>query len=93
MTASTTEYDLSDAPTSHARLLGWIASVAELTQPDRIHLVRRSDDEWRQLTDALVDAGTLVRLDKKPNLFWALTDPTDVARVEERTFICLGRRG
>ena len=88
MTASTTEYDLSDAPTSHARLLGWIASVAELTQPDRIHWCDGSDDEWRQLTDALVDAGTLVRLDKKPNLFWALTDPTDVARVEERTFIC-----
>ncbi|HET6685842.1 MAG TPA: phosphoenolpyruvate carboxykinase (GTP) [Jiangellaceae bacterium] len=88
MTASTTEYDLSDAPTSHARLLGWIASVAELTQPDRIHWCDGSDDEWRQLTDALVDAGTLVRLDKKPNSFWALTDPTDVARVEERTFIC-----
>ena len=52
MTASTTEYDLSDAPTSHARLLGWIASVAELTQPDRIHWCDGSDDEWRQLTDA-----------------------------------------
>ncbi|MGH8838889.1 MAG: phosphoenolpyruvate carboxykinase (GTP) [Jiangellaceae bacterium] len=88
MTASTTEYDLSDAPTSHARLLGWIASVAELTQPESIHWCDGSDDEWRQLTDALVDAGTLVRLDKKPNSFWATTDPTDVARVEERTFIC-----
>jgi phosphoenolpyruvate carboxykinase (GTP) len=88
MTASTTEYDLSDAPTSHARLLGWIASVAELTQPESIHWCDGSDDEWRKLTDALVDAGTLVRLDKKPNSFWATTDPTDVARVEERTFIC-----
>ena len=89
MTASTTaEYDLSDAPTNHARLLGWIASVAELTQPRAIHWCDGSDDEWRQLTDALVDAGTLVRLDKKPNSFWARTDPTDVARVEERTFIC-----
>jgi phosphoenolpyruvate carboxykinase (GTP) len=88
MTASTTEYDLSDAPTSHARLLGWIASVADLTQPESIHWCDGSDDEWRQLTDALVDAGTLIRLDKKPNSFWARTDPTDVARVEERTFIC-----
>jgi phosphoenolpyruvate carboxykinase (GTP) len=88
MTASTTEYDLSEAPTSHARLLGWIASVADLTQPESIHWCDGSDDEWRQLTDALVDAGTLIRLDKKPNSFWARTDPTDVARVEERTFIC-----
>ena len=88
--AATTEYDLSDAPTNHQRLLGWIASVAELTQPESIHWCDGSDDEWRRLTDALVDAGTLVRLDeeKKPNSFWARTDPTDVARVEERTFIC-----
>ncbi|MGH3926274.1 MAG: phosphoenolpyruvate carboxykinase (GTP), partial [Pseudonocardiaceae bacterium] len=88
--AATTEYDLSDAPTNHQRLLGWIASVAELTQPAGIHWCDGSDDEWRRLTDALVEAGTLVRLDeeKKPNSFWARTDPTDVARVEERTFIC-----
>ncbi|HMG30458.1 MAG TPA: phosphoenolpyruvate carboxykinase (GTP) [Jiangellaceae bacterium] len=88
--AATTEYDLSDAPTNHQRLLGWISSVAELTQPESIHWCDGSDDEWRRLTDALVEAGTLVRLDeeKKPNSFWARTDPTDVARVEERTFIC-----
>jgi phosphoenolpyruvate carboxykinase (GTP) len=89
MTADiTSAYDLTEAPTSHQRLLGWIAAVAELTEPNGIHWCDGSDEEWTQLTDGLVEAGTLVRLDKKPNSFWARTDPTDVARVEERTFIC-----
>src|SRR5690606_11846563 len=81
---------LDQAPTSHRRLLAWVREVAELTQPDRIHWCDGSDDEWTALTDALVETGTLVRLnpEKKPNSFWARTDPTDVARVEERTFIC-----
>lgn len=83
-------HDLDDAPTSHARLLAWVREVADLTQPDRIHWCDGSDEEWTALTDELVDAGTLTRLnpEKKPNSFWARTDPTDVARVEERTFIC-----
>jgi phosphoenolpyruvate carboxykinase (GTP) len=78
------------APTSHARLAAWVAEVAELTQPDRVHWCDGSDEEWAKLTDALVDVGTLVRLDpdKKPNSFWCASDPTDVARVEDRTFIC-----
>src|ERR1700754_3415650 len=82
--------DLDDAPTSHPRLLAWVREIAELTQPDRIQWCDGSDEEWAALTDELVDAGTLVRLnpEKKPNSFWARTDPTDVARVEERTFIC-----
>ena len=82
--------DLDDAPTSHRRLLAWVRSVAELTKPDRIHWCDGSDAEWTAVTDELVDAGTLVRLnpEKKPNSFLARTDPTDVARVEERTFIC-----
>ena len=83
-------HDLDEAPTSHRKLLAWVREVAELTQPDRIHWCDGSDEEWTALTDLLVDAGTLVRLnpEKKPNSFWARTDPTDVARVEERTFIC-----
>jgi phosphoenolpyruvate carboxykinase (GTP) len=89
MTAdTTTDYDLTDAPTSHQRLLGWVAAVAELTEPLDIYWCDGSEEEWVRLTDGLVGAGTLVRLDKKPNSFWARTDPTDVARVEERTFIC-----
>ncbi|HEX6339381.1 MAG TPA: phosphoenolpyruvate carboxykinase (GTP) [Jiangellaceae bacterium] len=83
-------HNLDDAPTSHPRLLAWVREVAELTRPARIHWCDGSDAEWTALTDQLVEAGTLVRLnpEKKPNSFWARTDPTDVARVEERTFIC-----
>jgi len=81
---------LDQAPTSHQKLLSWVREVAELTTPDEIVWCDGSQEEWRRLTDELVEAGTLVRLagDRKPNSFWARTDPTDVARVEERTFIC-----
>jgi phosphoenolpyruvate carboxykinase (GTP) len=62
--------------------------VAELTTPDRVVWVDGSDEEWTRLTDELVEAGTFTRLAKKPNSFWAASDPDDVARVEQRTFIC-----
>ncbi|TDD43129.1 phosphoenolpyruvate carboxykinase (GTP) [Kribbella antibiotica] len=85
-----TAYDLSGAPTKHAGLLAWVAEVAELTQPDAIHWVTGSDEEYAVLTQGLIDGGTMVRLNeaKKPNSFWVRTDPSDVARVEQRTFIC-----
>jgi phosphoenolpyruvate carboxykinase (GTP) len=81
---------LSVAPTSHESLLSWVNDVAALTTPDRIVWCDGSEDEWIRLTDELVANGCLVRLDpvKRPNSFWARTDPSDVARVEERTFIC-----
>ncbi|MFI7541058.1 phosphoenolpyruvate carboxykinase (GTP) [Actinoplanes sp. NPDC049599] len=81
---------MSVPPTAHTKLLTWVDEVAALTTPDRVVWCDGSDDEWTRLTDALVDAGSLVRLDpvKRPNSFWARTDPGDVARVEERTFIC-----
>src|SRR5690349_1536219 len=81
---------MSVPPTAHAKLLNWVDEVAALTTPDRVVWCDGSDEEWTRLTDALVDAGSLVRLDaaKRPNSFWARTDPGDVARVEERTFIC-----
>jgi phosphoenolpyruvate carboxykinase (GTP) len=76
--------------TTHGRLQAWVDEVAALTEPDDIHWCDGSPDEWADLTERLVEAGTLVRLDpaKKPNSFWCASDPTDVARVEDRTFIC-----
>ncbi|WP_020524840.1 phosphoenolpyruvate carboxykinase (GTP) [Catelliglobosispora koreensis] len=89
MTAATTP-GLVNTPTTHPRLLAWVREVAELATPDDIYWCDGSDAEWQRLTSQLVQAGTLVKLneDKKPNSFWARTDPSDVARVEERTFIC-----
>ena len=79
---------LETAPTTHERLLGWVREVAELTTPERVAWVDGSPAEWTRLTDKLVEAGTFTRLEKKPNSFYAASDPTDVARVEDRTFIC-----
>jgi phosphoenolpyruvate carboxykinase (GTP) len=79
---------LDQAPTTHQRLLSWVNYVAALTNPDRVVWCDGSNDEWQRLTQRLVDAGTFVRLDAKPNSFWCASDPSDVARVEERTFIC-----
>ncbi|MFI6222304.1 phosphoenolpyruvate carboxykinase (GTP) [Nocardia salmonicida] len=78
------------APTEHSELLAWVQEVAELTQPDRVVWADGSDAEWDRLTTQLVEAGTFKQLDekKKPNSFLALSDPSDVARVESRTYIC-----
>ncbi len=77
-------------PTTHEGILNWVAEVAEMTQPDAIHWCTGSAEEWTVLTDALVASGTFIKLneEKKPNSFYAASDPTDVARVEDRTYIC-----
>jgi len=81
---------LDSAPTTHAKLLTFVRESAELTQPDRIEWVDGSPEEWTRITDLLVANGTFRRLneEKKPNSFWCASDPADVARVEDRTFIC-----
>ena len=79
---------IDEAPTTNPRLLSWVREIAELTTPDRIAWCDGSDAEWDRMTTSLVEAGTFVRLSAKPNSFWAASDPDDVARVEERTFIC-----
>jgi phosphoenolpyruvate carboxykinase (GTP) len=79
---------IDDAPARNTRLLSWVREVAELTTPDRIEWCDGSAQEWDRVTTKLVEAGTFVRLAAKPNSFWAASDPDDVARVEERTFIC-----
>src|SRR5512144_19433 len=89
-TASTSSEIHESAPTTHQGILDWVSEVAKLTQPDRVHWCTGSDEEWVELTDSLVETGTFVRLneEKKPNSFWAASDPTDVARVEDRTYSC-----
>jgi len=81
---------LEHAPTDNARLVAWVREVAALTRPDAVEWCDGSDQEWERLTGLLVDSGTFTRLDeaKRPNSFYAASDPTDVARVEDRTFIC-----
>ncbi|MDN5766857.1 MAG: phosphoenolpyruvate carboxykinase (GTP) [Humibacillus sp.] len=76
--------------TTDQRLAAWVGEVAELTEPRDIRWVTGTAQEWTELTDQLVEAGTFVRLNesKKPNSFYCASDPTDVARVEDRTFIC-----
>lgn len=70
------------------KLLLWVDEIAALTEPDEIYWCDGSENEWEQITSELVEAGTFVRLAKKPNSFWCASDPSDVARVEDRTFIC-----
>ena len=71
-----------------AALSTWIEEIHTLTGARDVRICDGSKAEWDELTSELVDAGTLVRLEKKPNSFWCASDPTDVARVEDRTFIC-----
>jgi phosphoenolpyruvate carboxykinase (GTP) len=83
-------FAISNPPTTHAALIAWVSEIADLAQPDAVVWCDGSDAEWSRLTEELTAKGTLKRLnpDKRPNSFYAASDPSDVARVEDRTFIC-----
>ena len=90
MIASEIEASLASAPTRHAKLLNWVREIATLTQPDKIHWCDGSEQERHLLAQELVRTGTLKALnpEKRPGSYLANSAPSDVARVESRTFIC-----
>ena len=90
MKTASVDSAISAPPTTNKHLIRWVEKMADLCQPDRIHWIDGSQAEYDFLCDQLVKAGTFTRLNEKlwPGCFLARSSPNDVARVEDRTFIC-----
>ena len=78
-----------DTPTDNEQLIAWINEAVDLFEPEKVVFADGSNDEWNRLAAELVEAGTLIKLneEKRPNSYLARSNPSDVARVESRTFI------
>ena len=87
------QLDFAAAPTQNKQLLEWVDEMAALLEPDAIEWSDGSEAEWTRLTNQMVEAGTLLKLNQtlRPNSFLARSNPSDVARVEKRTYICSQR--
>src|SRR4028118_1160539 len=83
----------SPPPTHHSGLLAWVKKMQDLCEPENVYWCDGSQVEYDRLCELMVEAGTFTRLDpaKRPNSFLCRSNPSDVARVEDRTFICSER--